>query len=115
MSKTMNIERIDPPAAIPGGEIGIDLSGAGSLTAASARISIDESEAHIVAASNRRILALVPGIALGGTVNVSVHFDGDESASFSLQAGRKLADGLHPVANPAFDPGDGSLFVTRSG
>jgi sugar lactone lactonase YvrE len=29
-------------------------------------------------------------------------------------AGR-LAEDLHPVANPAFDPDDGSLFVTRSG
>src|ERR1041385_8269451 len=29
--------------------------------------------------------------------------------------GSRLASGLHPVANPAFDPHDGSLFVTRSG
>jgi hypothetical protein len=29
--------------------------------------------------------------------------------------GTKLAGDLHPVANPAFDPGDGSLYVTRSG
>jgi sugar lactone lactonase YvrE len=29
--------------------------------------------------------------------------------------GRRLAEDLHPVANPAFDPDDGSLFVTRSG
>jgi sugar lactone lactonase YvrE len=28
---------------------------------------------------------------------------------------RKLAGDLHPVANPAFDPDDGALFVTRSG
>ena len=27
----------------------------------------------------------------------------------------KLASDVHPVANPAFDPDDGSLFVTRSG
>src|SRR6267378_3287184 len=30
-------------------------------------------------------------------------------------AGEKLAGGLHPVTNPAFDPADGSLLVTRSG
>ena len=29
--------------------------------------------------------------------------------------GRRLAEDLHPVASPAFDPDDGSLFVTRSG
>lgn len=29
--------------------------------------------------------------------------------------GSRLAEDLHPVASPAFDPDDGSLFVTRSG
>ncbi|HEY3581240.1 MAG TPA: hypothetical protein VGK82_11875, partial [Pyrinomonadaceae bacterium] len=32
-----------------------------------------------------------------------------------LTIARKLAGDLHPVANPAFDPDDGALFVTRSG
>ena len=32
-----------------------------------------------------------------------------------LTVGKKLAGDLHPVANPAFDPDDGALFVTRSG
>ena len=32
-----------------------------------------------------------------------------------MSVGRRLAEDLHPVANPAFDPDDGSLFVTRSG
>ncbi len=32
-----------------------------------------------------------------------------------VTVGRKLAGDLHPVANPAFDPDDGALFVTRSG
>src|SRR5207249_9223981 len=36
-----------------------------------------------------------------------------KSASFVV--GKKIAEGLHPVANPAFDPDDGSLLVTRSG
>ena len=32
-----------------------------------------------------------------------------------LTVAKKLAGDLHPVANPAFDPDDGALFVTRSG
>jgi len=32
-----------------------------------------------------------------------------------LTVGKKLAGDLHPVSNPAFDPEDGALFVTRSG
>ena len=37
------------------------------------------------------------------------------SAHVRVQVGRKLAEDLHMVASPAFDPDDGSLFVTRSG
>ena len=33
----------------------------------------------------------------------------------SVVVGKRLAEDLHPVANPAFDPDDGALFVTRSG
>lgn len=41
---------------------------------------------------------------------------GDElSEPARLNVARKLAGDLHPVANPAFDPDDGALFVTRSG
>jgi sugar lactone lactonase YvrE len=36
-----------------------------------------------------------------------------EAAYFTVA--KKLAGDLHPVANPAFDPDDGALFVTRSG
>ena len=37
------------------------------------------------------------------------------TAAASLVIGKKLAEDLHPVASPAFDPDDGALFVTRSG
>jgi sugar lactone lactonase YvrE len=40
---------------------------------------------------------------------------GESSEAKTFTVGRKLAEDLHPVANPAFDPDDGSLFVTRSG
>ena len=38
-----------------------------------------------------------------------------ESKPEYITIARKLAGDLHPVANPAFDPDDGALFVTRSG
>jgi DNA-binding beta-propeller fold protein YncE len=37
------------------------------------------------------------------------------SDPLSFNVAKKLASDLHPVSNPAFDPDDGSLFVTRSG
>jgi sugar lactone lactonase YvrE len=115
MSGGVNIERIDPPAAIPGGEIAIEI-GARPSPAGVERIFIDRIEAHIVAASPRRILALLPGVGRGGKVGVAVRNDDQGVApSASVVAGQRLAAGVHPVTNPAFDPADGSLFVTRSG
>jgi sugar lactone lactonase YvrE len=37
------------------------------------------------------------------------------SAPADFIVGRRIAEDVHPVANPAFDPDDGALFVTRSG
>src|SRR6185503_6874760 len=114
----MNITRIDPRAAIPGGEIAIHLSGAGPETEGRAHVLVDRAEAHVVAASKNRMLALLPWIDHGGEVEVSVNF-GDEGPrlpnTVPFVAGKRLVDSVHPVANPAFDPADGSLFVTRSG
>nr|MDQ3819525.1 gluconolaconase [Acidobacteriota bacterium] len=41
--------------------------------------------------------------------------DGQRSAPARFHVGRELAEDLHLVANPAVDPDDGSLYVTRSG
>lgn len=112
----MSIKNIHPSAAIPGGEIGIELNPDPVHMGGRSRVFVDAIEAQIVAASQRRILALVPDIDQGGEVMVSVgHDDEDAGASFPFLAGTRLADGMHPVANPVFDPADGSLFVTRSG
>ena len=116
MRKGPIIEGIRPPSAIPGGEITIDLA---ALTETSVEdVTIDGVTAHLVARSRTRILALVPAESEGGEVAVSA-FDPSNrvhaSGTASLIVGRKIAGEIHPVANPAFDPADGSLYVTRSG
>jgi hypothetical protein len=117
MSKRAVIKRIDPGTGISGGEIAIELTGPGRDPAQPLRVFVDRAEAHIVAASRHRLLALVPALARGGEVEVSIGLDeADGSAgTLSFLAGYKVGDGFHSVANPAFDPADGSLFVTRSG
>lgn len=115
MSKEAAIKRIVPAAAIPGGEIGIEFK---RRHAHLARVSIDGVQAHIVAGSPGRVLTLVPKNAGGGDIEVAVDFsdDGSKSAKPStLTVGTKLAGDVHPVANPAFDPAAGTLYVTRSG
>jgi len=115
MDNNRIIERILPRAAIPGGEIAIDLAASHSHPTS---VTIDGTEAQIVASSRRRLLALVPHDIHSPTAEVLV--DGERRIPKTLPAasvivGTKLAGDLHPVANPAFDPGDGSLYVTRSG
>jgi sugar lactone lactonase YvrE len=116
MSRAPIIEGIVPPSAIPGGEITIDLAVLRDTSVEG--VTIDGVAAHLVARSRTRVLALVPAGSQGGEVAVSAR-DGSEavksSATANLTVGRKLAGDIHPVANPAFDPADGSLYVTRSG
>ncbi|MCA1640101.1 MAG: gluconolaconase, partial [Acidobacteria bacterium] len=48
-------------------------------------------------------------------VEVYLQNAGDKSASKTIMVGKKLADNLHMVANPAVDPKDDSIILTRSG
>lgn len=115
MSSDSAISRIGPAAAIPGGEVAIDFEA--QKGARSLRVMIDGVEAHLVAASKQRALAIVPGVQ-GGDTQVTLAFDDDGTekiASAQFMVGARLAGDIHPVANPAFDPADGTLYVTRSG
>lgn len=114
MGKEASIKRIVPAAAIPRGEIAIEFSA--PQPPALARVFIDGIEAQVVAVSSQRALALVPAASAGGPAEVAIAFaESRRSASMNFAAGTKLAGDLHPVANPAFDPADGTLYVTRSG
>jgi DNA-binding beta-propeller fold protein YncE len=111
MATAPKILNIDPPYGIAGGEIVIDCTG---FDPSQGAVLIGDSPAQIVASGPRRVLATIPETK-GGKVNVSL-WNGDEPGEpADLTVGRKLAGDLHPVANPAFDPDDGALFVTRSG
>ena len=108
------IVNIDPPYAIAGGEIVIDCTDLDTSDPSRCNVHIGDSAAQIVALSSRRVLAIVPEIAVG-KVEVLLWSRYKCSEPAYLTVGKKLAGDLHPVANPAFDPEDGALFVTRSG
>jgi len=118
MSKSKHIERVDPPAGISGGEVTIELAEPTRTEVKQLTVWFGDQKAHLVAWTQRRVLALVPDIDQGGEVEISISY-GEKQDSRGKTArfvvGKKLAGGLHPVANPAFDPADDSLFVTRSG
>src|SRR4030095_7426800 len=75
----------------------------------------NEVEASIVALGSNRILAVVPELKRGGEVTVRLKNVTRISEPHAFEYAQKLAEDLHPVTNPAVDPDDGSIFVTRSG
>lgn len=115
MSGAGRIEGIDPGAAIPGGEIVLACKGFNSAGLGTSGCLFDGERGHVVAASDKRVMVLVPESNFGGSVQVSLEGVGEYSEPKNLTVGTKLAEDLHPVTSPAYDPDDGSLFVTRSG
>jgi sugar lactone lactonase YvrE len=115
MSVAGRIVRVDPAAGIPGGEVVIECADYDTRNLRGCYPLFGASIAQVVGLSSRRVLAIVPNAGLSGETEVLLSNDGALSTPASFIVGAKLAEDLHPVANPAFDPDDGSLFVTRSG
>jgi DNA-binding beta-propeller fold protein YncE len=108
------ILKLDPVYGIAGGEVVIDCDGFDTSDPASCAVLIGDAPAPIVACGPRRVLAVVPETK-GGRVEIRLGSRGQLSEPAYLTVAKKMAGDLHPVANPAFDPDDGALFVTRSG
>jgi sugar lactone lactonase YvrE len=115
MSKEVKILGIDPARAIPGAEVTIDCNHLDTSDPTLCAVWFDGERAPIVALSPKRVLAIVPELKEVGEIEVTLESGGMRSEAATIVVGKRLAEDLHPVANPAFDPDDGSLFVTRSG
>ena len=115
MNKAGRIISIKPPYAIPGGEISIECENFQIGATGDYGVFFDGQKARIVGASENRILAIVPGDFDATDVSVYLENGGERSESFNFIAGKKLADEMHIVANPAVDPLDDAIILTRSG
>ncbi len=115
MSKAGRIVRINPPYAIPGGEVLIECEAFQINNLEQYGCFFDGQAARIVSASESRIIAVVPDNFDTSEVEVHLESGGERSNSFNITVGRKIADDLHLVANPAIDPKDDSIILTRSG
>ena len=112
---TGKILSINPTFGIAGGEVVIDCAGFDTSDPALCAAWFGDTVAPIVALSPKRVLAVVPETRMSGPVEVQLESGNKRSAGGTFTIAKKLAGDLHPVANPAFDPDDGALFVTRSG
>lgn len=122
MDNNLKITAVEPPHAIPGGEITITCEGFRQEKPIRDACFVGDLRCRIVAASSTRILAIVPEDELGEAIGdlppkASVHLEcqGVVSNSLEITVGRKLVDGMHIVANPAIDPSDDAIILTRSG
>src|SRR5215212_10525214 len=115
MSETGRIVRVNPAAGIAGGEVVVECSDFDTDRVRTCGAWFGEERASLVGASRRRVLAVVPESGAAGELDLTLESDGRRTGPAKFTAGVKLAGDLHLVASPAFDPDDGSLFVTRSG
>ncbi len=115
MNKAGRIVSINPSYAIPGGEISIECEGLAINAADDYGVFFDGQKARLIAASANRILAIVPDNFDTTDVEIYLENGGERSDSVNFVVGKKLADDMHIVANPAVDPKDDSLILTRSG
>src|SRR6266550_5301761 len=115
MSKAPRILKVDPAIAIPGGEVAIDCADFDTSDPTLCAVWFGTERAPLVALSPKRALAVVPEARQSGGLIIALESRGVRSTDASVIVGRRLAEDLHPVTNPAFDPDDGALFVTRSG
>ena len=115
MNKAGRILSFNPPYAIPGGEILIECENFTVGGIGEYGCFFGGQKARLVGASATRILAIVPDNFDTSEVEVYLESGGERSNAKSIIVGRKLADDLHMVANPAVDPDDDSIILTRSG
>src|ERR1700730_16700461 len=115
MNRAGKIVRIDPAAGIPFGEVAIECASFDTSDPTLCGVWFDDERAPLVALSPKRVLAVVPDLKKSGAAEVTLESNGERSSPASFVTGKRIAEDLHPVTNPAFDPDDGSLFVTRSG
>lgn len=108
------IESVDPVAGVEGGEILIRCSDFEPHAWRELEIAFGGVPSRPQGASADRILAAVPP-GPSGAVELTVRDGGDTSGAVTFHAAEKLADSLHPVANPAFDHDNGAVYTTLSG
>ena len=109
-----SIKSVIPKNAIPGGEIEILADGLTFEPGDTISCFVNGIRAHVNSASSRRVVAVMPAVD-DSTAIVQLESRSAETAGAIVSAGKLLANEMHIVANPAIDPADDSLILTRSG
>jgi sugar lactone lactonase YvrE len=103
---------VRPRAAIEGGRITIACRHLDMGAFTRARLRVGGVAARLDLAREDLLMAKVPIGAMSGMVTLEMN--GYESNGIPCEIGSRIAQNLHPVANPAIDA-EGNLYVTLSG
>jgi sugar lactone lactonase YvrE len=103
---------IRPRAGVEGGRINIACRDMDTQAFAQARLKVGGVATRLDFAREDLLLAKIPAGALSGAITLEV--DGYKSNSLYCEVGSRIAQNLHPVANPVVDL-EGNLYVTLSG
>jgi sugar lactone lactonase YvrE len=103
---------MQPRAAIEGGRIAIACRHLDMEAFTRARLRVGGVAARLDLAREDLLIARIPVGAMSGMVTLEVN--GQESNGIPCEIGSRIAQNLHPVANPAIDAA-GNLYVTLSG
>src|SRR5215212_4560030 len=120
MASAGKIIDVRPKYALPGAELEVVCEDFRPDPGMEFGCYVNELPCHITASSRSRVMAIVPPeFQQFETATVELGIGQDSDVSYSNPAEVKvagmLADEMHIVANPAIDPSDDSIVVTRSG
>src|SRR5262245_20869356 len=108
------IESVDPRAGVEGGEVILVCSEFEPPSWRAIAVSFDGASSRLESASGARVIVPVPP-GPSGLVELRVTQAGTTSDAADFYVAEKLAENLHPVANPAFDRDNGTIYTTLSG
>jgi sugar lactone lactonase YvrE len=115
MSNTLRLERITPKYAIPDGELIAEHNNVTDVDFETSGLFLVGKKCRTTAISRKRTIAVFEDRESFGDLSAVVHFDNAKSSPIDIHVGKPLCSTLHMVANPAIDPRDGAVIVTRSG
>ena len=107
-----HIERVEPTAGLPGGEVRILGSGLNPPGLRRPRVRFGDVDGAVVVSTHKFVIARVPDGAQSGPLTVTTTDQPSNPHDFRI--GTTIAENLHPVTNPALDT-EGNLYVTFSG
>lgn len=109
------IKSVVPGAGVDGGEIIITCEGYDTTDYSTCRVLFGDQRGRLVSASPKRVIVAVPDCEIGASADELRLESATADSSVPFKLGAKIADNVHPVANPAIDRDDGSIYVTLSG